>query len=228
MKALAFAVLTLVLGCVTTPGARARALEREGADATILIQHISGPHGSGVVVAQNDKRALILTASHCLGGRSPEEFVYEQRSPRYATVQLAPASGARVVKRDLFFDLVLIETKPIWPRVANLVRLEDLSEDVIPFVECYVFGFPVATSRPPHSVHMTFGHISQLSGQEWMRISAPVTFGNSGGGVFVDIRGKLTLVGIVHGMHAGKGQFIYQMGVATSPTRMIEFLKVSE
>lgn len=228
MKTLASSLLLLFLGCVTTGRPGPQAFEREASDATVLLISLQGSFGSGVVVAQDDQRALILTANHVVRDRSAEEFTIEQRSPRYKAIQLPPCSGSKVVKRNLQLDLVLIETKPIWPRVAKVASLADLESDVVPYAECFVFGYPITGDAPPPAVHMTSGWITSMVPGGRMGISAPIVFGNSGGGVWVQAGGRLTLVGVVHSMFAVQGNFIYHHGRATRTTDMIEFLRLSE
>lgn len=232
MKALAFAMMAALLGCATSAGIHPKTFEREAADATVVLISLDGGYGSGVVVAQNKTRALILTANHVIRDLSPEEFTIEQRSPTLALIQLKPLSGAKVVKRDVELDLVLIETKPIWPCVAKVARLQDLQDEIVAYAQCFVFGYPITGGLPPKFVFMTDGYISSMAGASTrMHISAPIVFGNSGGGVWVMAGGRLTLAGVVHTVYTVDGSrshLLFHHGTATKPFDLIEFLNRKE
>jgi S1-C subfamily serine protease len=62
-------------------------------------------------------------------------------------------------------------------------------------------------------VTVTVGNI-QTSGNDFIRMSSPIIFGNSGGGLYVVRRGKLVLAGIVVAVFQSNGSAVYHMGIA--------------
>lgn len=245
MKSLAICMGLAFLGCVATASRPApvttnhapsqvnpQTFETEGSDPTVVLRAADNSNfGTGVVVAQNKERALILTVNHLFApGYSIETLVIEQRSPTRPTTILFPFSGQKTVKVDATLDLALIETPPIWPGIANVLLEADLP-GLAPYTYCYVFGFPSSGGWPTETPHMTSGWISQYSGRQRMRFSADLMFGNSGSGIWVVIRGRLTLVAVFHSIYTVDGTRrtpIFHLVEGTEPAKMLEFLKISD
>lgn len=231
--------LTVFLGCVlASPRSQAQktpeglisseTFEKNAADPTVLFRLRDNENfASGVVIKQDKDKAIILTARHITRrGENIAEFTIEQLSPAREPLVLPAFSGQKVIKFSDELDLMLVETLPIWPSAANVLSEKDFAS-FRPYTQCFVFGYPGASGRPTDTVHMTSGYISQFSGSNRMRLSAPGIYGISGGGVWVFLNGKLTLVGIylaIHTVDGHRSHPIEHIGEASEPAKLLEFL----
>lgn len=76
------------------------------------------------------------------------------------------------------------------------------------FTQAVAVGYGLGYSDPT----VTVGHL-QVVGTQYIRFSAPITFGNSGGGLYTLIDGELTLVAITVAVGVGGGNAVEHMGV---------------
>lgn len=136
---------------------------------------------SGAVVAKN----RVLTAAHCL------------QYPNEKTV--INGFTAKVLKRDVDVDLMLleVETPDSGVPVANKTPAYD--------TKAYTVGFPLGDQVGQRVV--TDGRVQSKYPMSkpydltpFMLVTAPVIYGNSGGGVYAFVEGSWKLVGIVSGM----------------------------
>lgn len=202
-------------------------IAREIVDATVLIHSFQGGFGSGVVVYQDQDYALIATALHVLGKGPINLFAFSQVDKNGKIRTLFPNDQLQLVKKDEKLDLALIKTTPYWTNHASMFSDKTI-DSLENYTECLVAGFPaVRASDPPHTVHITYGLICALEGRENMRISAPIFFGNSGGGVWVLNNGRYKLAGLVHSVHSldrTRAHIIPHIGEATEPKALIKFI----
>lgn len=206
---------------------RPEKIAKEIVDSTILIHGFQGGFGSGVVVYQDQDYALIATALHVIDKTPIEMFAFSQIDKNGKIRTLFPNEQLKVVKRDETLDLALIQTTPYWANHASLFSDKTI-DSLQNYTECLVAGFPVVrASDPPYTVHITYGLICSLEGRENMRISAPIIFGNSGGGVWVLNNGRYKLAGLVHSVHTldrTRAHIIPHIGEATEPKKFIQFI----
>lgn len=163
-----------VLGLVTVvPSAEAERFT-ELRQATWQIDVGGMGHCSGTFI----KPKIMLTAAHCFNDNL-----------------LVDGVKAVVLKKDEKLDLMLLFVDKDSPVVALAVPM-DVEQDM----KVVVVGYP---GNMPQ--YLTEGRVQGTLVYEdriWTAISAPVWFGNSGGGVFVKIKGEWKLVGVLSAMQA--------------------------
>lgn len=85
---------------------------------------------------------------------------------------------------------------------------------------CMAVGHALGLDHPT----VTFGNIQDSLGN-LLRISSPIIFGNSGGGVFIrDTKGEVVLAGLTVAGFPSGGQFITHMGIAAEIHDILEQL----
>lgn len=215
LKSVTFFLLSLSvgIGCAARPiasdFAERTALWHEVAAPSVLIRNLNGGSGSGVVIYQNNRRALVLTAAHVVGDDGAT-FV-ERGDVKYV---------GTVLRRDVDVDLALVETLPVWSHVARVVESEDLrafgwASRVV------IAGHPLGVEQ----AHITDGRITSVNDRGMLRYSAASFFGNSGGGVFTQIDGTWTLISIAQRIAGGQGVGPYPLlGRGVHPSNLINFL----
>lgn len=77
----------------------------------------------------------------------------------------------------------------------------------------YALGLPVPT--------VTYGHV-QPGSSGLIRMSAPIIFGNSGGGLFAEVGGELRLVGVTVAVYTSGSAPITHMGISVSIETIVE------
>ncbi len=140
---------------------------------------------SGVI-----SRGLVLTAAHCIDGDEPWKVA------RFSNTSGSYGEGAsyRIVAIDEPNDFAVLQAR------------EYVLEGGMPLaVDPPIHGQQVVVIGHPRGLEYTIteGIIShprrQYGGKTWMQVSAPVTYGNSGGPVFTR-HGEV--IGIVSFMHS--------------------------
>lgn len=199
-------------------------IQTEVVNTTVLILSGTG-HGSGVVVKQDKKRAYILTANHVVEGAKSlwgRQFIGNRLEFELLTV----------VATDIDNDLALLESAPKWIGVAQIITSDS---DIKLYSKVLACGFP-ATATGPIDNMVTDGRISRLhdpicrpSGHTFT--SVPMTFGNSGGGLFIKKDGHFVLAGIaqVIGLLKRHGQELYIMHISGFATgeQVLDFLSAN-
>lgn len=158
---------------------------------TVLVLADTGS-GTGVVIYQDKKHAFILTARHVI--KDCKEFHIRQ-----AFKDGLEYESATLVMEDKTNDLAILESAPVWLGVAKIIKDDS---DIILFSKGFTYGF-TATWRAPLNGILTEGRITILhdysgSSRESTVTSIPVSFGNSGGGLFIKKDGHYLLAGIAH------------------------------
>lgn len=137
---------------------------------------------SGAVVAKN----RVLTAAHCFPPFPGDKLIINGLT-------------AKVLKRDVNVDLMLleVETPDSGVPVANKTPAYD--------TRAYTVGFPLGDQVGQRVV--TDGRIMSKYPMSkpydltsYMLVTAPIIYGNSGGGVYAFVEGGWRLVGVVSGM----------------------------
>lgn len=185
------------------------ALWNEVASTSVLVRNLDGGSGSGVVYFQSAHRALVITAAHVVG---IERAVFIERGDlKYV---------GTVLRVDTTTDLAVVETLPVWPRVARVVTRGELRE----FgwgSRVTIVGHPLGAAQP----HITDGRITAVNDGGYLRYSAPSFFGNSGGGVFVCVGGTWSLCSIAQRISGAAGVGPYPlMGKGAHPSNLLKFM----
>jgi len=179
----------------------------EVASASCRVLSPSGSSGSGVCFQAGRSYALVITANHVV-----DEGDEASISPENGTVH-----KALVVWRDAAEDLAVLRVpgRGVFGRAASMAA-RDLGYRWDPVL---VYGFPAGVKPNGHPTfglvaaeddvlelheptpNGTFNHTRTVI--KW-RITAPIFFGNSGGGVFVSEGGEWRLAGVAQ-LVAGSG-----------------------
>jgi S1-C subfamily serine protease len=173
-------------------------IDKEIARATVLIETPEGGGGSGVVVYQDDLVARVLTCYHVVRG-STEATVSYHNGMYHSNWN----SQMKIVTFDVVKDLALLEGKSGFPGVARVLTERQYGQDICVYLPCLVMGYPATLGHPDgagfvDAAHLTAGYISDLEAKmRSISTSAPITYGNSGGGCWVKISGHWTLVAIM-------------------------------
>ena len=219
LAALLVSVLVLTPGCSTTVVSPCNPLVVPSFDpvaaATVQIKTFkedgSGiASGSGIVVGMGIYSPVstmkakktgtrILTAKHLLEGEGLTTLRVYQGDKVLAAVPEQLGLGSEADWMTLICDGV----------IGKPVSLVPAGAPVSEFEPCAVMGHPLTIATPT----LTEGRIQ--AAESWgIRISAPIIFGNSGGGLFVVRDGRWVLAGVTVGIYAtGFGIPITHMGL---------------
>jgi S1-C subfamily serine protease len=161
----------------------------------------NGGSGTGVVIQQDKKHAYILTAYHIIKNRNRlwgKQYINNDLQFEELTVVL----------EDKINDQAILESPPVWAGVANIIS-EDA--DIILYSKAFTYGFPATTSGITNGIlteaRICLLHDIDLDKKETTVTSIPVSFGNSGGGLFIKKNGHFMLAGVAHCMGAMAGRF---------------------
>jgi len=170
--------LLLALLCFSTVGVADmtdKKLDQMLYTATLITR--DGGGGSGVVVYSGNGYSLIVTAQHVVSDAETISVALYPQEKEYP---------AKIVKTSLDYDLALVRIEVEHDHVAKRVLAE-----LRPFDEVYKVGSGLGNAPFPSK-----GIVSEFNGFT-MRVSSPIIFGDSGGGIFTKIKGEYYLVGIV-------------------------------
>ncbi len=199
----------------------AQLIENEIASCSVMVMSDTGT-GSGVVIEQDKKHALIITANHVI--RETKKVHIRQFFNDFIEFE-----EAKIIWRDVDHDLALVETKPVWLGTAKLIK--DPS-DIVQFSKAFTYGYPGTIMGPVNGL-LTEGRISILhdtsvSDRDITITSIPVFFGNSGGGLFINKDGHFLLAGIAQcmGQHGHMHPtYIFHIGGFCTGEQLLDMLK---
>lgn len=190
----------------------------EVACPSVKIELPQGGGGSGTVIRQTDSEAYILTAHHVIDGVTVCKVSYiDGMSDEIITTE------GKVLRSDKEHDLALVVTKPVWPRVAQVVTYDQYLENVTIYQPVVVSGYPLLV----HSPHITTGYLCDLQENKKMRTSAHAIYGNSGGGIFMMVDGHWRLVGVLVSILTLDGNGVHplpQLSFSVSTLDILAFL----
>ncbi len=194
--------------------------------AVVRVNRPNFGGGSGTVIYQDDKVAHVLTNWHVIAG--PGEVTVSWHNGMYHEVITSPA---KVLRSDPHSDLALLETQPVWRGVARVVTQHEFDRYVSIYQRVLVLGFPatiwVEGDSFVHSAHLTEGWLSDLNDRDHLRISAQITYGNSGSGLFMKVKGRWMLVGVIRAVKTVDGHQEHPLphiGFAVRPENVLDFL----
>jgi len=141
--------------------------------------------GSGTVVSASPNSSFVLTARHMTDNPVSAWKVKQGRRVVNARV---------VAKGDKDNDWAILQTDAA---IGLPVRLIDAGTSAYFAQECVAIGHAIGLDTPTFTV----GHVQLVTARE-LRISAPIYYGNSGGGLFVVQGGELRLAGIVFAFYS--------------------------
>lgn len=173
MRTLIVTALALILSACATIGEVRR---NELLDVSVRF-HGEDTTGSGVVVSSNERGTLILTAAHVAAGENKKVMFVGDTTVYEATF----------LKANDEMDIALMHTNATGKSVARMFK----GDHVQRMENVYAVGSGM--SMP---IHMTQGFSSATIGGEIL-FTAPVTSGNSGGGLFIKNGIHFELIGIV-------------------------------
>lgn len=198
MRAILILGLAFLVGCTGMYGSRPfervapqkqeQSFAERIAPALSATVHISSrtkegvglSRGSGVVI---DDR-LVLTAKHIVDQTGAFDFVVSQGKQLVIGRCVARGRG------DDDWALLMLDQ-----HIGRAIRMIDRGYKLELYGECLVVGHPAGLKSPT----VTTGRIQEVLDRQ-IRISAPIWFGNSGGGMYVDVRGELRLAGLTVAM----------------------------
>lgn len=168
-------------------------------DATWQINVGDLGHCSGTFI----KPQIMLTAAHC----GPEGV--------NLTVD---GHTAVVLKKNEKLDLMLLFV----PMESSYVPV-GTPEDVYLDEKAVVVGYPL--NMPEFTTEGRIQGLTDLDGDPRMAVSAPVIFGNSGGGVFTKENGRWVLSGVVSAVGGTFFGPVSHLMYSADPVHIVEFVK---
>lgn len=191
--------------------------------ATVLVQAETGT-GSGVVFGDN----LVLTAAHVLAFR--EQHVCDDGTPCNSLVIEPVAilkqeangdlylSQTTLLKLDEELDLAVLKLDLAYPYAKATIA----SAGPRLYQKCWISGHPHGVTDP----FVTEGRVQDLWLEGFLAYSAPTTFGNSGGPVWIREGDKFVVVSVVQRVFVeGFGIAVNHMGLGAQPSAVREFVK---
>lgn len=168
-------------------------------DATWQINVGDLGHCTGTFI----KPQVMLTAAHC----GPEGIELS-----------VDGHKAVVLKKNEKLDLMLLFV-PMESSYIPVGSPEDVMQDEL----AVVVGYPL--NMPEFATEGRIQGLTDLDGDPRMAVSAPVMFGNSGGGVFTKEKGKWVLSGVVSAVGGTFFGPVSHLMYSADPLHIVEFVK---
>ena len=140
-------------------------------------------YGSGVIISASDDETLILTCEHVVDGAVYYSVTTNRNLHEYFV-------SVHKRSRDLNNDWAILRA-PYRIGVAAPI----IANDKESHLELGQYVASVGYGMGLENITVTDGRFQSYEGG-YLRYSAPSIFGNSGGGVYAFVHGRLTLVGI--------------------------------
>ena len=246
MKTACPLLLTLLL---CAPAAPADELDDKMAGLLLPVARVMcrNSGGSGTVVYSADRdeagryETFVLTNRHVVAGALRIVSKWNSMKGRYENVEqrdrvkvetfvydggkvvLTHDFDADIVAHSEIHDLAVLRlcyprkvesVAPLLPPAASLRLFQPVFA-----VGCSLLHDPIATS----------GHVTALEdiidGEAYCMCTAPIIFGNSGGGVFVEVGGAWFLAGVPSRIAVSSGSPITHMAWFTPPDRIRQWVK---
>lgn len=186
---------------------------------TVLVMGEEGT-GSGVVYGGG---RFVLTAAHVISKAEmlPDGSIAYKAGSAVVMTNMTPdvfVSPTEVLSFDEKLDLAILKLSKTW---AYSAKITDDSELTL-YETAYIAGHPHGVT----DVMVTEGRIQDLWDDGYLRYSAPTTFGNSGGPVFVRRGNGFVVVSIVQRVHVeGFNTAVNHLGLGALPRNIMEFTR---
>lgn len=195
----------LTIAAVLLAGTAQATTLQDAVNSTYKLHEAMTPYCSSTFVGNNDEGAIFLTAAHCVADDGVMNVRIQNKSDEEKTFgdvlseEVFYLKAVKTLKGD---DVAILQTtaKVHFPDVPVDIATEDEAKKVLKI------GTPVTTIGYPKAqiVAVTTGEytgkVPPPDGGPWevpmYQITSPITGGNSGGGLFVEINGTLKLVGV--------------------------------
>lgn len=211
MKKLLVALATVIVlvGC-------AKPVNPEFWEPVAVSYQITNKDGQGYCSATKVGPETLLTAEHCIG----------DLADLYIRAKNGALVPAKVLRKDPINDLALLSAEVYGPNARILGVAPILGDEVL------AVGFPLGVGPV-----LTKGFWSVVVGQEqfptitrkFNMISAPITSGNSGGGIFIKYNGRWYLTGVLQAVmlnnQLGFPQFVSHLALISHFPDFKAFLK---
>ena len=200
------ALALLAIGFLVFSANSAKASEFTDIEAgSFLLYENGSPLCTAQAVKANDK-VVILTANHCVKGTKSEYSIHlVDRDEANGQKLSEDVYYLEVVKRIPTTDLAVLRLieKDVEIPLVDLATPEEATKVLIKGVEVVVAGYPNTDNSPMGELVYTDGRFTGMSKSfvpevtvPLTRTTVPVHYGNSGGGLYVEIDGTYKLVGI--------------------------------
>lgn len=178
--------------------------------------------GSGVIFSQDKHKALIITARHVVMGK--KDFFGRQELD--GKLEFEPLTLLCEFESS---DIAILSSKPVWTSACRVIPNVN---SLILYSKAMTFGFPANMGSVVDGV-LTEGRISKLNdigftGSFKTLTSVPVSFGNSGGGLFVMVEGHWCLAGILTNVYAigsDHEQIVHHISAASTAEQLFDALR---
>jgi hypothetical protein len=176
------AVLTAILLNHCNTGEADMRKQLDMLHSVVLLKVMNGGTGSGIVVSSDEEygTSLVLTAQHVVEGTKPGQIMVKF----YPDKEEYPAA---IVRMSDMHDMALLRVNHYHPYVTRNIFLTELN------IFTPVVSIGAGMGRKPFP---KLGIVESYSNSH-MHVSAPIIFGDSGGGVFTEIDGEWYLVGMM-------------------------------
>lgn len=168
---------------------------------SVKISNQDGSSGSGTVLySKESKRGVltyVITNNHVIASGKNGRIIVNKRIEGKQELQ-----EATVVAADSMKDLALLRLEDSWHMEPYAWDIPDLSfDEPIPGVDVTVVGYPMGLG--PIVTTGTYTRISYFmeSSQKQMLTSAPVIWGNSGGGLYQEVDNDYKYIGTIQAVH---------------------------
>jgi len=201
----------------------ARQMYLQMALPTVMVK-AEGGLGSGVVFGDG---SYVLTAAHVV---SHEETVTDDQGVTHGTFVpekavifknegLVPfTTGTTIVKIDYDLDLAVLKLAQVYP----YAKAKFASSDPVLYQKCWASGHPHGITDPM----ITEGRVQDLWEDNFIVYSAPTTFGNSGGPIFVKEGDRWLVSSVVQRVVTeGMGVAVNHMGFGCLPSNVRSFVE---
>ena len=188
---------------------------------TVLVRAETGT-GTGVVFGNGQ---YVLTAAHVITrvevendeNGIPKDVLIREPAVIFKNESLVPfLSGTELVKVNDDLDLAILKLARVYPYGSATLATEDPEL----YEKCWVSGHPHGVNDPM----ITEGRVQDLWENGFILYSAPTTFGNSGGPVWMKRGNKWLVSSVVQRVFVeGFGVAVNHMGLGALPIRVREF-----
>lgn len=175
-------VLMLLLLLYATNGGADMKAKLDMLHSVVLVSVANSGTGSGIVMLSDKETnsTVILTALHVVRKSNPGDLMVTF----YPDKEEYPAE---LIKRSGMYDMALLRVNHYHPYEASHVYLSELN------VFTPIMAIGAAMGKKPFPKE---GIVERYTNSH-MHTSAPIMFGDSGGGVFTEVEGKWCLVGMM-------------------------------